>query len=157
MISFKINGEERSVDGPFGRRLSHVLRDDLGLLGTKVGCDSGDCGACTVLVDGRAVCACLTPVAQVDGCHVETVEGLGNPKPNALQRAFLRHGAAQCGICTPGMLMAAEALLRRNMTPDRGAVEDALAGVLCRCTGYQKIIDAVWDVSGEKTIPVSQT
>ncbi|MBO6897871.1 MAG: molybdopterin-dependent oxidoreductase [Shimia sp.] len=157
MISFKINGEERSVDGPFGRRLSHVLRDDLGLLGTKVGCDSGDCGACTVLLDGRAVCACLTPVAQVDGCHVETVEGLGSPTPSALQKAFLRHGAAQCGICTPGMLMAAEALLRRDKSPERAAVEEALAGVLCRCTGYQKIIDAVLDVSGEKTIPVLQT
>jgi aldehyde oxidoreductase len=157
VISLKINGEERSVDGPMGRRLSHVLRDDLKLFGTKVGCDSGDCGACTVLVDSRAVCACLTPVAQVEGCHVETVERLGNPTPSALQKAFLRHGAAQCGICTPGMLMAAEALLRRNMTPDRGAVEDALAGVLCRCTGYQKIIDAVLDAGGEKTTPVSQT
>lgn len=155
MISFEINGKERSVDGPLGRRFLHVLRDDLKLFGTKVGCDSGDCGACTVLVDGRAVCACLTPVAQVDGCHVETVEGLGNPTPSALQRAFLRHGAAQCGICTPGMLMAAEALLRRDIAPDRAAVEDALAGVLCRCTGYQKIIDAVLDVGGEKATPVS--
>lgn len=148
MISFDLNGQPQSLDVPLGRRLSHVLREDLHLRGTKVGCDAGDCGACTVLVDGAAVCACLTPVAQVAERKVETIEGVGAAGPSALQRAFLRHGAAQCGICSPGMVMAAEALLRSNSTPDRNAVETALGGVLCRCTGYAKIIDAVLDLAG---------
>lgn len=149
MISFELNGVDRDVDVALGRRLSDVLRRDLKLWGTKVGCDAGDCGACTVLVDGEAVCACLTPVAQMSGRSVTTVEGLQQDGPSALQKAFLRHGAAQCGICTPGMLMAAEALVRRNKQPSRGEVEAALGGVLCRCTGYVKIIDAVMDVAGE--------
>ncbi|MFY0661084.1 MAG: molybdopterin-dependent oxidoreductase [Shimia sp.] len=148
MISFSLNGDPQTVDVPLGRRLSQVLREDLSLRGTKVGCDAGDCGACTVLLDGEAVCACLTPVAQVEDRRVETIEGLGASGPNPLQRAFLRHGAAQCGICSPGMIVAAEALLRRESGPDRSAVEAALAGVLCRCTGYTKIIDAVLDAAG---------
>ncbi len=125
------------------KRLSQVLRDDLRLTGTKVGCDAGDCGACTVLLDGAPVCACLTPVAQAAGRQVTTVEGLDMAD---LQQAFLRHGAAQCGICTPGMLMAATALLHTHPTPTRAQTEAALGGVLCRCTGYAKIIDAVMDV-----------
>lgn len=153
MISFDLNGKTQSLDVPHGRRLSHVLREDLNLRGTKVGCDAGDCGACSVLVDGKAVCACLTPVAQVADRKVETIEGLGASGPSALQKAFLRHGAAQCGICSPGMVMAAEALLRRNGTPDRDAVETALGGVLCRCTGYTKIIDAVLDAAGSGAGP----
>lgn len=153
MISFDLNGEPQSVDVPLGRRLSQVLRDDLNLKGTKVGCDAGDCGACTVLVDGAAVCACLTPVAQVAERCVETIEGVGAEGPSALQKAFLRHGAAQCGICSPGMVMAAEALLRGTPTPDRAAVEQALGGVLCRCTGYAKIIDAVLDTAGSDAGP----
>jgi CO/xanthine dehydrogenase Mo-binding subunit/aerobic-type carbon monoxide dehydrogenase small subunit (CoxS/CutS family) len=127
-----------------GRRLSQVLRDDLRLTGTKVGCDAGDCGACTVLLDGAPVCACLMPVAQAAGRQITTVEGLDMA---ALQQAFLRHGAAQCGICTPGMLMAATALLQAHPTPTRAQTEAALGGVLCRCTGYAKIIDAVMDVN----------
>ncbi|SMP10153.1 molybdopterin-dependent oxidoreductase [Shimia sagamensis] len=153
MISFEVNGEPQSIDVPMGRRLSDVLRDNLQLRGTKVGCDAGDCGACTVLVDGKATCACLTPVAQISGRSVETIEGVGRAGPNALQRAFLRHGAAQCGICTPGMVMAAEALIRQNVSPDRAAVEAALSGVLCRCTGYTKIIDAVLDAAGSGAGP----
>ncbi len=153
MVSFTVNGVSQDVDVPLGRRLSHVLREELNLRGTKVGCDSGDCGACTVLVDGDAICACLTPVAQVAGRAVETVEGLAKTGPTALQKAFLRHGATQCGICTPGMVMAAEALLRCNTKPDRAAVETALGGVLCRCTGYTKIIDAVLDAAGRGTGP----
>ncbi|WP_294230820.1 molybdopterin cofactor-binding domain-containing protein, partial [uncultured Shimia sp.] len=153
MISFEVNGVLQSIDVPMGRRLSHVLRDDLQLRGTKVGCDAGDCGACTVLVDGEAKCACLTPVAQVSGRSVETIEGVGNSGPSALQRAFLRHGATQCGICTPGMVMAAEALLRQDKAPDRASVEAALSGVLCRCTGYAKIIDAVLDAAGSGVGP----
>lgn len=145
--NLNINGLSREVEVSSSRRLSSVLRDDLSLMGTKVGCDAGDCGACTVLVDGAPVCACLTPVAQVVGKAVETVERFGET-PSGLQAAFLRHGAAQCGICTPGMVMAAEGLLRRGAAPTRDEVEEALRGVLCRCTGYAKIIDAVMDVAG---------
>ena len=142
ILNLEINGETFALPAPPGRRLSQVLRDDLGLTGTKVGCDAGDCGACTVLLDGAPICACLTPMAQVAGRRVQTVEGLqGHP----LQQAFLRHGAAQCGICTPGMLMAAAALLADNPAPTRAQAEAALGGVLCRCTGYTKIIDAVTD------------
>ncbi|MEQ9257575.1 MAG: molybdopterin-dependent oxidoreductase [Roseovarius sp.] len=141
-LQLTVNGDALSLPVAPGRRLSEVLREGLGLRGTKVGCDAGDCGACTVLLDGAPVCACLTPAAQAEGRAVTTVEGLGM---GALQQAFLRHGAAQCGICTPGMLMAATALLRERPKPSRAQVEEALGGVLCRCTGYAKIIDAVMD------------
>lgn len=143
LLEFTLNGRDVRAEVPPMRRLSLVLREDLGLKGTKVGCDAGDCGACTVLIDGQAVCACLTPAAQVAGRQVRTVEGLANVVPNRLQRAFLHYGAAQCGICTPGMLMAATALLERDPAPSEAAVHDALGGVLCRCTGYRKIIEAV--------------
>ncbi|MCP4817754.1 MAG: molybdopterin-dependent oxidoreductase, partial [Shimia sp.] len=144
-----INGKICDVNASDGQRLSEVLREQVGLWGTKVGCDTGDCGACTVLLDGEPVCACLTPLAQVQEQTVETVEGLAGGDLSDLQRAFLRHGAAQCGICSPGMLMAAEALLRRQAKPSRQTVEEALSGVLCRCTGYAKIVDAVLDVAGQ--------
>ena len=147
LIRIEVNGKSLSVSADHGRRLSDVLREDLGLVGTKVGCDAGDCGACTVLLDGAPVCSCLTPVAQCDGRKISTVEGLSAKGPTKLQDSFLRHGAAQCGICTPGMLMAATALLAENPEPTRAEVKDALGGVLCRCTGYTKIIDAVCDVS----------
>ncbi|WP_424984825.1 molybdopterin-dependent oxidoreductase [Microbulbifer sp. S227A] len=141
-----VNGTPVALGQTPGRRLSEVLRHDLGLTGTKVGCDAGDCGACTVLVDGAPVCACLMPVAQAQGSQVETVEGLSRDGTLfALQQAFQRHGAAQCGICTPGMLMAATALLRETPEPTRAEAEAALGGVLCRCTGYAKIIAAVMD------------
>ncbi|PSL17188.1 molybdopterin-dependent oxidoreductase [Shimia abyssi] len=152
-LELSVNGSSYRVDVVPGRRLSDVLREDLGLIGTKVGCDAGDCGACTVLVEGEAVCACLTPVVHVAGRHIETVEALAKPGPDALQRAFLRHGAAQCGICTPGMLVAATALIRQTPAPSRAEVEDALGGVLCRCTGYTKIVDAVLDVAGQGAGP----
>ncbi len=144
-VGFRLNGQARSVEVSGGRRLSDVLRETIGLTGTKVGCDAGDCGACTVLVDGRAVCACLTPVAQVAGREITTIEGLGGQGLDRLQASFLRHGAAQCGICTPGMVMAATALLANNPRPTETEVEEALGGVLCRCTGYRKIIAAVCD------------
>ncbi|WP_338550039.1 molybdopterin-dependent oxidoreductase [Roseovarius phycicola] len=151
-MTLTVNGQAYSLPADPARRLSEVLRDGLGLRGTKVGCDAGDCGACTVLVDGAPICACLTPLAQVEGCHVETVEGL---QDTALQEAFLRHGAAQCGICTPGMVMAATAFLRETKAPTRAGVEEALGGVLCRCTGYTRIIDAVLDIgqSGLHNMP----
>ncbi len=147
-ISFRLNGSPAQVDVDPAARLTDVLREQLGLTGTKVGCEAGDCGACTILLDGRQVCACLTAAAQVEGREVLTVEGLArNGELNTLQRAFLAHGAAQCGICTPGMLMAASDLLRRIAEPSEEQVRDALGGVLCRCTGYRKIIDAVLAVA----------
>ena len=147
-VAFVLNGRAVEVRVPPARRLSDVLRDDLGLTGTKVGCNAGDCGACTVLIDGRQACACLVPAARIAGANVSTVEGLAMDGLSALQRAFHRHGAAQCGICTPGMLMAATDLLARVGTPTEAQVQDALGGVLCRCTGYRKIIEAVLDVGG---------
>ncbi len=152
-ISLTVNGTTHTVAAAPGRRLSDVLREDLRLFGTKVGCDAGDCGACTVLLNGAAVCGCLTPVSHAEGARIETVEGLSTSDPGPLQRAFLRHGAAQCGICSPGMLMAATALLRDTPGPTRAQVETALGGVLCRCTGYAKIIDAVLDVAADRPAP----
>jgi CO/xanthine dehydrogenase Mo-binding subunit/aerobic-type carbon monoxide dehydrogenase small subunit (CoxS/CutS family) len=141
---FVVNGRAVEVHVASETRLADVLRDTLGLTGTKIGCNAGDCGACTVLLDGRQVCACLVPAAQVEGRAVETVEGLARDgRLAALQRAFLDHGAAQCGICTPGMLMAASDLLARIPRPSEAEVLDGLAGVLCRCTGYRKIVEAV--------------
>jgi CO/xanthine dehydrogenase Mo-binding subunit/aerobic-type carbon monoxide dehydrogenase small subunit (CoxS/CutS family) len=149
MIGFIVNGRTVSVDCPPVTRLADVLRDELGLTGTKIGCNAGDCGACTVLLDGEQVCACLVSLGQAKGRRIVTVEGLGeNGSLSALQAAFHRHGAAQCGICTPGMLMAASDLLRRVRNPSQQEIEDALGGVLCRCTGYAKIIEAVVDVGG---------
>jgi len=149
-IDFELNGKPVSISESSGRRFSRVLREDLGLTGTKVGCNAGDCGACTILVDSKAVCACMLSTQQVAGCSVETVEGLANGSSSTdgqLQQSFLREGAAQCGICTPGMLVAAEALLRQNPHPDEQQVEDAIGGVLCRCTGYRKIIKAIMDAN----------
>ena len=146
-VDFTLNGKPVAWEGPPITRLAAALRADLLHTGTKVGCDAGDCGACTVLLDHRQVCACLVAMGQVAGRTVETVEGLGdgNGTLAALQTSFLAHGAAQCGICTPGMLMAAQELVRSTARPTRGEVEDALGGVLCRCTGYTKIVDAVMD------------
>jgi len=154
-IAFTVNGESVSVAAPPLRRLADALRDDLGLTGTKVGCNAGDCGACTVLLDGAQVCSCMVPVAQAAGHRVETVEGLArNESLNRLQRAFLRHGAAQCGACTPGMLIAATELLRASPRPRPAEVMDGLGGVLCRCTGYRKIVAAVLDAAGDAPLPL---
>jgi CO/xanthine dehydrogenase Mo-binding subunit/aerobic-type carbon monoxide dehydrogenase small subunit (CoxS/CutS family) len=149
-VGFRLNGRAVAVDVAPMRRLSQVLRGDLGLTGTKVGCDAGDCGACTVLVEGEAICACMVPAGRLDGVSVETVEGLARDgRLSRLQAAFLRHGAAQCGICTPGMLMAAEALIRHNPRPTAQDAQDAIGGVLCRCTGYSKIIKAIMTAADE--------
>jgi len=145
-VAFTLNGRRVEIHVDPVRRLADVLREDLGLTGTKVGCNAGDCGACTVRLDGRQVCACMVAAAQAHGRQVVTIEGLANGELSALQRAFLEHGAAQCGICTPGMLMAADDLLARNHAPTEAQVMDALGGVLCRCTGYRKIVEAVLSV-----------
>jgi carbon-monoxide dehydrogenase small subunit len=144
---FSVNGEAIEVDVPGMRRLLDVLREDLGLTGTKEGCGEGECGACSVLLDGEVIDSCLVPVCQVDGAAVETVEGLSRDgRLNALQQAFLETGGAQCGICTPGMLLAGEAYLahlRPGAGTDEDAIREAIAGNLCRCTGYTKIIEAI--------------
>lgn len=143
-ICFNLNGEDVAIEAAPMERLTRVLRDNLGMTGTKVGCDAGDCGACTVLLDGAATCACMVPVGRLEGHSIVTVEGLEQQGTlSNLQRSFLHYGAAQCGICTPGMLMSAVALLDQNPKPSESEVEDALGGVLCRCTGYRKIITAV--------------
>ena len=151
-IRFKLNGQACSIASNPVTRTSDVLREELGLTGTKVGCDAGDCGACTILIDGEQRFACLTAAGQLEGCDVHTVEGLAKDgKLSPLQQAFHRYGAAQCGICTPGMLMAAQSLLNVKPNPSREEVEDALGGVLCRCTGYSKIVAAVLEASGTET------
>ena len=161
-VAFVLNGDSAHWEGAPTTRLAAALRDDLGCPGTKVGCDAGDCGACTVLLDSRQVCSCLVAMGQVDGRRVETVEGLASDGPaggetlTALQASFLAYGAAQCGICTPGMLMAAAELVRRTTRPTRAEVEDALGGVLCRCTGYGKIVDAVLAVAAPTAAPVPE-
>ena len=148
VVHVVVNGAVCELGDPT-RRLADALRDELGLTGTKIGCHAGDCGACTVLLEGEQVCSCIVAVGQCEGCAVTTIEGVaaadGTLTP--LQRAFVAHGAAQCGICTPGMLMSASALLRANPTPSEQNVLDALAGVLCRCTGYRKIVEAVLAVA----------
>ena len=145
-IAFSVNGTKVVVSSSPVQRLSRVLREDLGLTGTKVGCDAGDCGACTVLLQREPVCACLVGVGQVERCEVTTVEGLAQREAGVrLQQSFLEHGAAQCGACTPGMLVAATALIEKNPSPREDEVMDAIGGVLCRCTGYRKIIAAILD------------
>ena len=130
MIAFALNGEDVRCDAAPATRLSEVLRGQLGQMGTKSGCDAGDCGACTVLIDGEPACACLVSAAQADGARITTIEGLkASPRGALLQQAFLARGAAQCGICTPGMLVAAVALLEREAAPTRSMIEDALGGV----------------------------
>jgi len=151
IINFKINGKETLINLTKNKRLIDLLRDDLKLTGTKEGCSIGECGACTVIVNGKAVNSCLVLAQQVDKCDVITVEGLaeGN-KLSELQQNFLKYGAIQCGFCTPGMLMSAYALFLENPTPSREEIETAIEGNLCRCTGYKPIIQAITStVSGE--------
>jgi carbon-monoxide dehydrogenase small subunit len=142
--ALRVNGKLREVDAHPMARLLDVLRCDLLLTGTKEGCGEGECGACSVLLNGELVNSCLIPVAQADGAEVETVEGLGGDEQlHAVQRAFLECGGAQCGMCTPGMLVASAYLLRKNSCPDLAAIREGLNGNLCRCTGYIRIFEAV--------------
>jgi aerobic-type carbon monoxide dehydrogenase small subunit (CoxS/CutS family) len=144
-MRFTLNGTAVALDVVGTRRLLDVLREDLYLTGTKEGCGEGECGACSVLIDGEVVDSCLVAVGQVEGRNVVTVEGLASQdgKLSQLQQAFIEHGAAQCGICTPGMLLAAHVLLQQAKRLSAADVREGLAGNLCRCTGYTKIIDAV--------------
>ncbi len=142
-IRFVCNGKPTEVETPPMARLLDVLREDLRLTGSKEGCGEGECGACTVRIDGLTVMSCLVPVYQVHGTVVQTIEGLAADILHPVQAAMLAHGGAQCGICTPGLCMSAAALLESDPTPSREAIRVALAGNLCRCTGYQKVIDAV--------------
>jgi aerobic carbon-monoxide dehydrogenase small subunit len=143
-ISTTINGEPVEFLCDTAQTLLDVLRDELGLTGSKEGCGSGDCGACSVRVEGRLVCACLVLAAEVDGCDVETIEGVAEGNTlHPLQQVFLNEAALQCGICTPGIIVAAKALLEKNPDPDEEEIRFWLAGNLCRCTGYDKIVRAV--------------
>ncbi len=143
-IVLRVNGIKRTVCVTFDDLLVDVIRDKLGLTGTKKGCASGDCGACTVIMDGRPVTSCLVLAFSADGKSIETVEGLSDGKSlHPLQQSFIDHGAIQCGFCTPGILMMAKAFLEEEPIPTEEAVKVGLSGNLCRCTGYRKIIDAV--------------
>jgi aerobic carbon-monoxide dehydrogenase small subunit len=143
-ITFTLNGIETEIDVPPDRRVVDLLREDLGLTGAKESCGAGDCGACTILVDGESRLSCLMLAAQLQGRAVTTVEGLSNGETlHAIQSAFVEHGAVQCGFCIPGMALAATDLLNRIPNPSRQEIREGLAGNLCRCTGYQKIVDSV--------------
>jgi len=149
VLSLVVNGRRQQVAAADSALLLDVLRGQLGLAGTKQGCDGGECGACTVLVDGRPRLACITLAATVEGRAVETIEGLvENGRMSRLQQAFHEKLGTQCGYCTPGMVMAAEALLRRAPQPSEAQIRDALSGNLCRCTGYVKIVEAVQSAAG---------
>ena len=144
-ISLSVNGQPMAAEGvPVATSLLRLLRDHLDLPGTKNACEQGECGSCVVFLDGRLVCSCLVLAAQADGCAVTTIEGLGpDGELDVVQRAFIATGAIQCGFCTPGLIMSAKDLLGRTPDPDDDEIREALAGNLCRCTGYQKIIEAV--------------
>ena len=147
-ISFVINGDAKEVEIEPNRTLLKMLREDLDLIGAKEGCGAGECGACAVLVDNKPVNSCLMLAVEADGKEILTIEGLSDGiNLDPLQESFIKHNALQCGYCTPGMVMSAKALLNRNPHPAEEDVKEALAGNLCRCTGYQRIVDAVLDVA----------
>ena len=149
-VSTTVNGDQVEFLCETQQTLLEALRDELRLTGTKEGCGTGDCGACSVMVDGRLVCSCLMLAVEAEGKSIETIEGMASgEKLHPLQTKFLEHAALQCGICTPGILIAARALLERNPDPSESEVRFWLAGNLCRCTGYQKIVEAVLDAARE--------
>ena len=144
-IACVVNNDPRKVEAYPMERLLDVLREQLNLTGTKEGCGEGECGACSVLIDGVLVNSCLVPVAQIEGCSIKTIEGIAisDAQLHVVQQAFIECGGAQCGICTPGMVIAAVSLLEKNPHPDDAAIREGLAGNLCRCTGYMKIFESV--------------
>lgn len=145
-LELEVNGVRHEVEARPMARLLDVLREDLGLTGTKEGCGEGECGACTVLIDGEPVNSCLVPAAQAQGAELQTIEGLAcDGVLTEVQQALVTHGGAQCGICTPGIALCAQAVLERESNPSRARIREQLAGNLCRCTGYQLIVDAVAD------------
>jgi carbon-monoxide dehydrogenase small subunit len=150
-INFVLNGFEVAVTVEAHKRLIDVLRGPLGHTGTKEGCGEGECGACTVIVDGRAVNSCLYPALEAEGKSITTIEGLrsSDNQLSVIQRAFVEHGGIQCGFCTPGMIMSAKALLDSNPDPTEAEIRDALVGNLCRCTGYVQIIESVKSAAGK--------
>ena len=152
-IGVTVNGEQVEYDVEARRLLVHFIRDDLDLTGTHVGCDTGNCGACSVLVNGRLVKSCMLLAIQADGATIETVESLGDGELTPLQQAFSDHHALQCGYCTPGMLMSATALLRAEPTPDEQQIRKAIQGNICRCTGYVNIVKAIQAASGQAVEP----
>lgn len=151
-IQFTLNGEAITAEALAGTSLLNMLRDSFGLTGTKAGCEIGECGACSVLVDGVLVNSCLTLAPQVDGSEVLTIEGVHAPDggPSAVQQALLKHGTTQCGFCIPGIVIAAEALLMHNPSPDEQEIKEALAGNLCRCTGYKQVIEAIAEAAKQR-------
>lgn len=150
-ISFVLNGEKIELKTKPNKRLLDILRDDLGLTGTKEGCSIGECGACTVIVNGKAVNSCLVLAGEVDGAEVITIEGIArNGNLHPLQENFLKYGAVQCGFCTPGMILSAYALLLKKKNPNEEEIKEAIAGNLCRCTGYKQIIEAIKQTSMDK-------
>ncbi len=149
LIKMTVNGKKYEIAVEPNQTLVEVLREALGLTGTKVGCEMGDCGTCTVIMDGKAVNACLVLAAQADGREILTIEGLAeDERLHPLQEAFVMEGAIQCGFCTPGMIMNGKALLDKRPDPDEAAIREAISGVLCRCTGYRKIVQAIKSASG---------
>lgn len=152
-VSSRINGETREFLCEPNQTILEVLRDELGLTGTKEGCATGDCGACSVLVDGRLVCSCLMLGVEAQDKQIETIEGVAGEHLHPIQQKFLEHAALQCGICTPGFIIATKALLEKNPNPDESTIRYWLAGNLCRCTGYDKIIRAVQDAAVELSHP----
>ena len=148
-VDLVVNGEPRGIEVSVGQTLLEVLRDQVGLTGTKECCAMGECGACTVILDGRAVNSCLVLAMEADGAEITTIEGLAQPDgPSQLQEAFVTHGAIQCGFCTPGMVVAAHALLTTTLRPTMAEIREGLSGNLCRCGCYNQICDAVADVAG---------
>ncbi|NIO08422.1 MAG: 2Fe-2S iron-sulfur cluster binding domain-containing protein [Deltaproteobacteria bacterium] len=154
LLRLKVNGETKEVASDTNKTLLEVLREDLGLTGTKHGCELGECGTCTVLMDGQAVLSCLILGVESEGAEIITVEGMmERDQPHPLQKAFADCGATQCGYCIPGILLVAKALLDQNSKPTRDEIREALSGNLCRCTGYTKIIDAVEMAAGKEIAP----
>ena len=148
-LTMTVNGQPVSLEVEADELLVDALRDRLGLTGTKIGCNEGECGACTVVMDGEAVLSCLIPALRAQGREVLTIEGLSEGETlHPLQQSFVEHGAVQCGYCIPGFVLSAKALLDRNPDPDRDEIKEAIAGNLCRCTGYVKIIEAIEAVAG---------